>query len=66
MNLENQVTPEISLMTPTEKIAAPVIAEKLEAILEERKTKQDRRETPEARLPASVERRSGTDRRVMN
>ncbi len=50
-------------MAKTEKIAAPVVAKKIEALLEERKTKKDRRLIPDAMLPASVERRSGKERR---
>ncbi len=41
----------------------PVVAEKISQMLEERKNKNDRRQSPEVRLPASLERRSGGDRR---
>lgn len=50
-------------MTKSQKAVAPVVAEKIEELLEERKTKADRRLLPEVRLPASVERRAGKDRR---
>lgn len=50
-------------MTKAEKVVAPVVAKKIEALLEERKTKKDRRILPNEPLPASVERRSGKDRR---
>lgn len=51
-------------MGKTAKKPAPVVIEKIEEVLEERKMKTDRRQTPEVRLPASVERRSNPDRRA--
>ena len=49
-------------MSQPEKAPA-VIVDTIENLLEERKSKADRRKHPEVRLPKSVERRSGRDRR---
>lgn len=46
--------------------AAPIVAAKIESLLEERKNRIDRRQLPEVRLPVSVERRKGGDRRAKN
>lgn len=47
---------------PPEK-PAQALADTIETLLEERKNGVDRRTTPEVRLPDSVERRKGKDRR---
>jgi hypothetical protein len=51
-------------MDNTKPIETPIVTQVFENLLEERKLKNDRRISPEVRLPASVERRSGKDRRA--
>lgn len=46
-----------------EKPATTAVVEKIEDYLEERKPKSDRRELDSSNFPASIERRSGTERR---
>lgn len=49
----------------TADVAKPeAIIEKIELFLEERKSRKDRRQNPQVKFPACLERRSGIDRRT--
>ena len=51
------------MVEAVKKLATTAVVEKIEDYLEERKHKSDRRQADSPNFPASIERRSGTERR---